>query len=96
LKQNGDPAKANVQTARKRAVFLSKRTDISQGLEAALSGAATTSLAAALAAAGAATTATGSTAFWLEALIGSKGTISKATMLMILISGLIAGPAVSL
>ena len=30
------------------------------------------------------------------AVIGSKGTMSRATMLMILISGLTAGPAVSL
>ena len=32
----------------------------------------------------------------VAAVIGSKGTMSRATMLMILISGLTAGPAVSL
>ena len=61
---------------------------------------------AAASAAGAVTTAAGAAigattgAGWLagavEAVIGNKGTINKATMLMILIKGLIAGPAVSL
>jgi len=35
-------------------------------------------------------------AFVPDVVIGSSGTISKATMLMILINGLTAGPAVSL
>ena len=35
-------------------------------------------------------------AVWLVLGMGSSGTISKATMLMILINGLTAGPAVSL
>ena len=47
-----------------------------------------------------ATAATGALTLWAAPLvagpIGSKGTISSAKMLMILISGLTAGPAVSL
>ena len=47
-------------------------------------------------AAGAVCTAGGSGALWLLAAMGSRGTIKRATILMILISGFTAGPAVSL